>query len=270
MRPIAILGSGPAGLLAAYAVGLTGQPVAVFGHGVRSVIGGAQFLHKPIPELTNMDPDFPITFRVEGDAEQYERKVYGPLNPPFVSFSGVVDGQQVGAWDLGGAYDRLWSVYGSSMNPTKIDADWMVANEGNFRAVISTIPAPAICHKDHHFGAATIRVAAECILNTARENTVYYDGTQHRSWYRCSRIQGHGGTEWGARLDPPMPTREITKPLGTNCDCFPEVIRVGRYGAWKKGELAHEGFYKTLKELNDRGIINIGPMQGPPVQQEML
>ena len=53
----------------------------------------------------------------------------------------------------------------------------------------------------------------------------------------------------------------MRKPIATNCDCFPNVIRAGRFGTWKKGVLTHDAMFNTLRELNERGVVNLGPKQ---------
>lgn len=273
MRPIAILGTGPAGMFAAHAIGLTGQPIALFGTGEKSFIHGAQFLHRPIPQLSNDEPDFEITYRVQGDAYTYQRKVYGGQTPPFVSFSNVHDGQVQPAWSIQDAYEEMWARLGHSMNLATIDAEWMEEHEAMFAAVVSTIPATALCadRAKHRFGSVTITIGAEA-SQPRLNNEIVYDGTSDHSWYRTSMINGHEGTEWGKGNEPPWHEgTELSKPVRTDCTCWPNVIKVGRYGSWTKGELADSGFYKTLFELNERGIINIGPRTGTdPVQMKLI
>lgn len=257
MKPIAILGCGPAGLVAAHAVGMTGHPIAIFSQPVKSVISGAQFMHKPIPRLTNDEPDFTITFSVAGSPETYQRKVYASTDVPFVSFSNVHDGMTQDAWSLPMVYERLWDSLEGNINDQRVTPDWLEGWEDRFDAVVSTVPMPALCRGNHHFASAEIKVSTEQMA-TLPENTVHYDGTDDRSWYRCSNIQGFGGTEWGGHVKPPYPNLvTIKKPIRTNCDCWPGVFKVGRYGEWKKGELVHDAFYKTLIHLHESGMVDL-------------
>ncbi len=183
--------------------------------------------------------------------------------PPFVSFSGVEDGKEQDAWSLVKIYEALWAFLGESMNKVVVTPEWIEENANEFKAIISTIPLPALCKGDHHFASVKVSIAQECILNGTPDNTIVYDGSKDRSWYRCSRIADIGGTEWGQglRRPPPIggPLRTVAKPIRHNCDCWPNLITVGRYGAWKKGLLAHDGFYGTLKALNESGVIRLGP-----------
>jgi hypothetical protein len=266
MKPVAVLGVGPAGLMAAHAVAMTGRPVALFsqpdanGNVKKSVMGGAQFLHEPIPHVNDSDkPDAEITYQVVGDTETYRRKVYGDDAVPFVSMEGLVDGQVQRAWNLRDTYDRMWELLSAERaNVATITATWIDQHleQDTFDWIISSIPAPAICRAhaglidaQHAFVSQTVVIWPECILGVP-DNTVVYDGTVDRSWYRCSSLWGIGGTEWSDTVkNPPVgsPLIRVKKPLHTNCRCFEDlVVRVGRYGEWKKGVLTHHAFTKTL------------------------
>lgn len=260
MRPIAILGTGPAGLLAAHACALEGKPLAIFGFGERSKIGGAQFLHSAIPGLTGAEPDTLIKYKVAGDAIGYRKKVYGldpRSTPSWVSFQHREDGDLQPAWNLLEAYDKLWDNYSQSINTGVIDPEWIEKHSGDFKAIISTIPAPALCRSmaglipvTHEFISQEILVTDRSILQL-EEGTVYYDGTGEHSWYRCSNLFGVGSTEWSTRVNPPYPgLQKILKPVRKSCDCYEDILRMGRYGAWNKGELTHDAYFRTRAALH--------------------
>lgn len=261
MKPVAILGSGPAGLLAAHAIGITGYPIAVFSLEQKSVIGGAQFLHQAIPQLTDETPDATVTFNVVGDALTYAQKVYGFSPPSVVSFHNVYDGMEQPAWQMQRHYDYLWEQFGNSLNVQQVTPDWLQkvsVDHEDFRMILSTVPLPAICQNPNHaFAAQEVWIADHCVLNNLPDNTVIYDGTPHRGWYRASRLFGTGGTEYSAASlssRPPVQTRQFRKPIRTTCDCWPNVVRLGRFGEWKKGVLAHDAFVKALKVTHEAGI----------------
>lgn len=146
---IAVLGCGPAGLMAAYAAAMAGNPVVIFSNPEKSKLGGAQFLHKPIPGINNVEePDAVITYRLRGDAATYQRKVYGDDSVPFVSFSGLENGQKQDAWNLIETYDKLWAMLGDqSLTPKKITPEFVqqLLDSKDFSTVFSTVPLPAIC-----------------------------------------------------------------------------------------------------------------------------
>lgn|SRR5678816_1379769 len=259
MKPIAVLGVGPAGLMAAHAVALSGRPVSLFGQPnadgsvKKSKLGGAQFLHDPIPIVCDEeDPDAVITYRVFGTVERYAQKVYGGLvKPERVSMNNVYDGKQVNAWNLLSTYDKLWDYLSAKdANVVTIDQEWIAkAIEAQwFDMILSTIPAPAICVANyaHSFPSQSITIANEAMMGTP--DTIYYSGHEDHSWYRTSVLFGYEGTEWGQGVTPPLPgTFKVAKPLQTNCNCHPEVERLGRYGTWTKGVLTTHAFTGALK-----------------------
>lgn len=253
MKPIAILGAGPAGLLAAHACSMAERPFAIFSHPQKSRLGGAQFLHTPIPGLTSDEPDAMLTYHTMGNADYYRHKVYGS-NPhvPFVSMAFVEDGQQVPAWSLRDLYERLWLTFNHGINPTSIDHNWLKEHGADFEAVIVAMPRDRICGPwaNHQFQSHQVKILNEAISPGVMDNTIHYDGTPDRSWYRQSLIFGTGSTEWGTQVNPPIAGLvTVTKPLRTNCDCWPEAIRVGRYGRWEKGVLAHDGYKRVAEYL---------------------
>lgn len=275
-KAVAILGSGPAAFLAAHAVGLCGYPIAMFSMEEKSNIAGAQFLHVPIPECCeDLQPTL-ITYRVRGDAETYMEKVYGERGAPFVSFSSVEDGNVQQAWNMVGVYDRLWDFWSASMNQQQVTPMWLHEHMDDFAFVVSAIPKTALCWSHspitpiygegierpqgigmyHSFTEQEVFIAPTCV-EPLPDDTVLYDGTLDRSWYRSSNLFGVQGTEWSAgSRRPPIPNLvSIKKPLATTCDCFPDVVHVGRYGRWQKGVLVHDAFEATVRRLHAEGMI---------------
>lgn len=251
--------------MAAHAVALTGQPIAIFTKGdedrnpIKSRLGGAQFLHEPIPGINDADkPDAVITYETLGSVDSYRRKVYGSEPVPFVSMEGLKDGDTQKAWNLINTYDRLWDLLGGgSVNTMNINTEWLdnIIEGNHFKLIFNTIPAPLLCRSQagkmpgemvHKFESQTIRIANYAMMGTMNDNTVIYNGDPDYSWYRCSKLFGVEGTEWSDNAPiPPIPEKLITarKPVRTNCDCYAEhVIRLGRHGTWTKGVLTHHAF----------------------------
>jgi hypothetical protein len=270
VKPIAILGVGPAGLMAAQACAMRGKMVALFSRGepdtgpIKSRLGGAQFLHYPIPGINDVDtPDAEVRYVLCGDSEGYRRKVYGgDPNIPFVSMEHVRHNQVQPAWNLQATYDTLWHtlVEGTSVNVELIGPQWIEKALDNawFETIFSTIPAPSICRSNaaminnvHHFLSQKVNIATACILDNLPDNHVVYDGTPDRSWYRCSKLFGIGGTEWAADVKPPYGDLiSVHKPIRTTCDCWTgQVLRLGRHGTWKKGILTHHAFVGAYDAL---------------------
>lgn len=274
IRPVAVLGCGPAGLLAAHTLALLGRPVALFSNNpAKSQISGAQFLHKKVPELCDDEPDEVITYRLRGDAATYRQKVYGegtgPMLPGTVSFEHIEDGQTQPAWNLMKIYDRLWDSWGKGVNDAYIGSDWLEQRRHEFDFVVSSIPLPAICRfenplKDedgnfimppaaHNFSSQKIWLIDRSIV-PLEDNTILYSGDLSQSWYRTSNLFGHGGTEWstiGRHGPPPVDgLKGGIKPVANTCDCWSDVVRVGRFGEWKKGVLTHHAIRKVYDRAN--------------------
>lgn len=259
MKPVAVLGCGPAGLLAAHAIALRGKPVAIFSKPQKSRLGGAQFLHMAIPGLTDNEPEAIIKYKVEGDAATYRKKVYGSDNTvPFVSFTEVKDGQEQEAWSLLGAYDRLWDIFGESVNDVDINPQWLQSSldRGDFSNIISTVPLVHLCkaragliNEIHRFSVQTISVLTEP-YHAIDDMTIWYDGTEDHSWYRSSNLFGHHGTEWSNLGRKPDMDGLVTdsKPIATTCDCWrQDVMMLGRRGSWAKGQLTHHAFLGAVQ-----------------------
>jgi len=241
-------------MMAAHAVALRGRPVSIISEGKRSVIGGAQFLHSPIPLVTEAEPEFQITFKLRGTAGEYRRKVYGDKpGVPFVSMEGLTDGATQDAWSLRSAYDHLWEGplgRSAQQNAVTVSPSWLLNNANNFRFIISTIPLNLLCVNPqvHNFAYQEIWISTED-RSDIEEDTVIYNGDTAPSWYRASNIRGVSGTEWSTSgVKPPLPNLILVrKPLWTNCDCWPDMMKVGRYGSWKKGVLVDDAFRDVMR-----------------------
>lgn len=285
-RTIAVLGCGPSGLLAALACYHKGRPVAIFSRKEKSQLGGAQFLHKPIPEVAD-GPGHEINHVVRGTIEQYRKKVYGPEADDSLQDPNNVmpqTGETLTGWPLQATYDTLWSAFGEMANEESIDGEWVRERRRDFAAIISTIPATRLCLNrgprpdQHFFSRQTIHIANEAIEPVPADNTIIFDCTPDRTWYRCASVFGHESTEWSDVSVPhtndgrprlPVPTFSALKPLQTNCNCHaghrippnpliwtpaihvPPLLQVGRRGAWDKNSFTHHAYYKTLDLIGD-------------------
>lgn len=256
-KPIAILGCGPAGLLAAHACAMTKKPFVIISRERKSRLGGAQFLHQSIPEVAEDEP-YNITIVAEGDAATYQQKVYGTSTQvSFVSFPKERITHQK-AWNLILTYDRLWELYSGHIEEEEVNGAWLLEKKGKFKRILSTVPAPAIClsnvgmiNEIHMFHSQRIWVLPENVNPSLADGAIHYDGTIDRSWYRQSKLFGVGGTEYPYHVRPPVHGNLVGafKPLFTNCGCFPEVVRLGRHGQWKKGVLTHDAFNGAAEAL---------------------
>lgn len=250
---VLILGAGPAGLFAAHAAENAGHDVIVMSKARKSFMHGAQYLHRPIPGLSKSDP-FTIDYELTGDVDGYKQKVYGgtDLRGKRVSPQDLLGSHQ--AWDIREAYDAAWDLYGSSVLPLELvgepgEAASLLRWAGADLAV-STVPAPLLCEAPGHAFAAETVWATDAAYGIApdRDNLVLCSGETDHAWYRQSRIQGCENTEYPASKKPPVSkVWEVVKPVGTTCDCNPDIVRLGRYGLWEKGVLS-DGAYYSMEE----------------------
>jgi len=263
---VAVLGCGPSGLLAAYALEQYSLPYAIFSKPFKSPLGGAQYSHVAIPGLHDQnEPEVMLTYKVDGDAETYHAKVYGDQVVPFVSFDNVSDGKQVPAWNLHKMYDTLWDMLEGKVNRLDIDPLRVEQMVAGFDLVISSIHLPAVCRASvdpavgHGFKSQTVRIYNSALDENLSDNTIWYEGTRDHSYYRMSKIFGVGSTEWGANAPlPPLGdgVRTVNKPIWTDCDCFEgsNFLKVGRFGTWQKGILTYHAYNAVIDKLMEMGV----------------
>lgn len=258
---VAVLGAGPAGLLAAHAVELAGRQAVIFsephGDGLihPSRIAGAIYLHTAIPDLTSGKPDAALTFRKLGTREGYAFKVYGSRFAP-CSWDKFEEGTTP-AWALQPVYDELWRRFLPKMVPSVIDGIVLSELIDTFPMVISTIPPHAYCaHVTdgiHTFPSRPIYIEQRAIPDVEGDPEILYDGRLGvpSGRYRSSRVFGQASTEY---MNPPRAPHVIGKKLlATTCDCFAdEVVRAGRWGCWTPGVLTHHAFEKVWSKMFDQ------------------
>jgi hypothetical protein len=263
---IAILGCGPAGLMAAHAAATickqwhVSVSIDILSHKQKSPLYGAQYLHRPIPGIECGDP-VNVEYRLRGTADEYKRKVYGRLWDGTVSPEDLAEDHA--AWDIRRTYGMLWDKWQHFVRDTDIDPAGVKFLQESHDIVISSVPRDAICHAGHKFRHTQITAAGDAPslgIDLAQsgfrcmENTVLCNGEDSPSWYRMSRVFGHTTIEWPADVGrvPITTAAAVRKPTDHDCDCHPDVLHVGRYGEWKKGVLSHTAYFNTLDEVERR------------------
>lgn len=249
---IAILGSGPSGLFAAHAAIGLGCNVRIFSKQQRSRIQGTQFLRREIPGLTG-DP-FLLEYKLVGDPALYSEKVGGDTKD-LVDASGDLLFTTVKAWDIHAAYSAAWSEYGRIVEPREIEND---VPEDILRwadLVISSIPAWELCQTDEHlFYHKTIWTlpfvkAFGPFADPKADDLVVCSGYKMDWWFRQSKIHGVESTEFHDEDHLPNGTTEVMIPNNTNCDCHPEIMRVGRAGTYDMKVFADQAFWDVQEFL---------------------
>lgn len=266
---VLILGCGPAGLLAAHAAAVVGKAdVTILSEKKRSPLFGCQYLHSPIPGLDLHSTM--VKYEMRGTPEDYAQKVYSGTLPPGARVSPEALPRTHRAWDIRQAYDYLWSRYESRIMDLRIQPhevqDVLSFYEGA-HLIVNSIPLNVLCQNEAH-----LFTSRECwALGDAPErgqrvpidvpdDTVWCDGTRNVGFYRAARVFGHTSVEWPRLVRPPIEgVVPFRKPLATTCTCWlgigeeagqnPVVLRVGRYGRWEKGVLAHHAFDEVARMI---------------------
>jgi hypothetical protein len=254
MTEVAIVGCGPAGLLAAHAVAIAGHaPVLYSKKAEMSPNARGVFLHRPVPGITSGVERQTISLVAVGSRYTYAEKVYGREDAP-TSWDKYAN-RAVSGWPIASAYLRLWDLYSPLVREAEIGPEEAVALDWSYPLVINTAPAYALCkvrpwHRDvdgvHLFPSRRIWVRHEAPVGLPN-NTMMYNGRSQDPWCRASRLFGVGATEYGS---PQPNAHEGIKVGPTTCDCNPRIHRAGRWGTWKPGVLLHHA-YETAKELCD-------------------
>lgn len=240
---VAVIGCGPAGLLSVHAVERAGLRADIFSDKAeQSPMAKGVFLQGAIPGITHRLADAHIIFSKVGEAETYSKKVYGYVRR--TSWDRYPNGLREG-WALAPAYDALWGLYGERVRKRRADAGVAEKLVSEYRLVINTAPAWALCEGDHFFEQADIWLL-DWAPKEVTENTVVYNGRKADSWYRAQDLFGHRVTEFAqAPAVVYGKVRKGFKVVQTDCDCHPHIMRNGRYGMWTPGVLLHQAFNRA-------------------------
>lgn len=272
---IMVLGCGPAGLLAAHAAAQAGHDIKIVSKKRKSDMFGAQYLHRDIPGIDCGKPRL-IEYKLLGTTEGYRRKVYGSEYRGSVSPEELEEAHT--GYDIRAAYDELWDMYSEYIIDWEVTGSQLVKDGSLGRGelgqlgadyILSSLPAPVICLDmeagpvlNHAFEGQNIWATGDAPelgisdpIRAAAPDTVVCNGEPDVGWYRSANVFGRSTTEWPGKRKPPVEgVALVTKPLKTNCDCHPDIMRVGRFGRWKKGVLSHEAYFECVKLFNGIGF----------------
>ena len=255
---VIVIGCGPAGLAAAHAAAGLGCTVQIIGPKKRTPQHGPVFLQRPIPGISTGHPNGYIRqLVVGGSILDYRLKLYGDVNISITSDGILREG--IHTWSVQTAYVNLWEMYSQyikdqTLSPTDI---------GSLSAdlIVSTAPAPNLCLNPerighylagHRFLSVPVALYFETSYPNQPENTIIYNAHEEPKWVRSSNVFGNEVTEYKPEETPGLGTPEyqepdliIKKPLSTNCDCHPYVLRVGRFGKWDNMAWIDSAYYET-------------------------
>jgi len=263
MGDVLILGCGPAGVFAAWAAERAGHNVQIVSKKRPSQMFGAQYLHKQIPDIEVENRK--VWYRLIGTEDGYRSRVYG--SRLIQTSVGLYQGPQE-AWDIRKTYYKLYHYFADRIEHTPwIDGrtidQAIPALVRQYEYVFSTIPQNVLCVRQHAHLFHSQKIWAfgdapelgRVWENTCSPEEVICNGITDPSalsWYRISNIFGHTTVEWPWDKYPQgVSVAEVSKPISTNCDCHKPIIRLGRFGKWKKGVLSHEAFFEAEAIFND-------------------
>jgi hypothetical protein len=248
---VAVLGCGPAGLLAAHACARAGVDFDVISLKRQSPIGGAQFLHVPIPGITGDSGDGRVNFYKHGVKEVYASKVYGDPEAP-TSWDSYEEGDHE-VWNMQAAYQQLWETYQGNIREAKVDHGFISSNlVWEYDKIFSTIPKTYLCFMNHDFRSQPVWIDMDP-AEEIQDSAIIYSGLRSDEWYRASNIFGYSSLEYPDLTVKGEAVRRISKPLSNNCTCWdstPMLHMFGRYGEWTKAPLIHDAYYGAINALN--------------------
>lgn len=247
-EPVKIIGCGPAAMMVAHACWEAGADFVMYApERLMSPLGGAQYLHREIPGLSDMAGDaFDLNFIFLGTEGGYERKIYGALPAGLRSSWGKFP-DQVRAWPLVATYRYAWARYSRFIETRTVALEDML-HWSHRHIVFNTAPLPHIMPLANYESEGVYIYEG---FSRAGLNQIIYSGNIEDDWYRTSNINGKQSTEYPGHFGKQAPVpglKLIRKPLRTDVS-IPGVHLVGRYGRWEKGVLVDDAFFQAKEVL---------------------
>lgn len=264
MSDVAVLGCGPAGLLAAYGVARAGHTPHIISKKVKSELPGSLHLRAHIPWLTNQYPDKVVGIVRIGSGNGYALKVYGDSdrNTGWEHYD-----RSYPSWNAQMVYDDLWDQFEDKIDDKSITnhEDLYEISVGH-ALTISTLPAPLLCHYHedglsqvhdtsskprgvHEFKSTPYFIEDLPLPEEERgREIIVYNGRLSDPWYRYSILGDKCAVEYTRRpLTTGLKVSQGVKAINNNCDCWPRIVRAGRWAQWKHGILLNHAYSVALE-----------------------
>jgi hypothetical protein len=252
---IAIVGSGPAGCIAAWACHLAGIDADVYTNTPNlSPLPGAQYLHSPfvLPGGVVI-PHHVIRYAKFGTREQYSKKIYGEgFDPAHTSWDKFPAGE-VHGWPLRRIYELLHNRLDHLFIEEEVDREMIKTMSYDYDLIFNS--APAQLFASHENGSVVAMTEKVWIFTrqmvpmdqAPEKGLIVYEGGDSVPFYRYSYLEGREAWEYPQTYDPGMEEAKlINKPLHINQPPLAaNIIPIGRYGKWKKGELVDSVFHEV-------------------------
>ncbi len=247
-QPVAIVGSGPAACMAAWALHLKEVPFCIYTQSLEpSTLRGAQYLHYLPPGLEFESAM--ITYSKFGTREGYAKKIYGDGYEGPVSWDKFPAGEVPG-WPLRKVYAWLHDFFRPSMLESEVDRDQMNLLCDHFEWVFNTAPGHLFASNPLDCGleVENVWVVSRDVSGMLRP-VIIYDGREVVPFYRVSYLENTLSVEYPWSEEPPEEgCVKVVKPLSMAASPMrSNIVPVGRYGQWKKGVLVDEVFKQVIE-----------------------
>lgn len=246
---VTVIGCGPAGLAAAHAAAGLGADIRIIGPKKMTPQRGPIMLHRPIPGINTEQPNgYVRQLVIGGSVLDYRLKLYGDVN---IAINGDILEPGFHTWDVYEAYAKMWRLYEDRITDRELKSREIKELTTSSDLVVSTAPAPRLCLMPaaHSFRSVPVALFFELSYPDQPDNTVVYNAYPDIKWVRSSSIFGNWVTEYKPEDSPREPDLIIYKPLSTDCDCHPTVLRTGRFGAWHNETWIDTAYYDTRTAL---------------------
>lgn len=257
---VIVIGAGPAGLAAAHAaIGAGAEDIQILAPKRQTPQQGPLLIQRPIPGINTSHPDGTIhQIVIGGTILDYRYKLYGDIN---IGINGDILRPEYHAWRHGETYDRLWALYEGAIVDHIVAPKEMATIHETADLVVSTANARPLCRNSkHRFTRVQVAITplAEYASGAQPDNTIIFNAGPDAEWTRSSKIFGNEVTEWAPGSRVPRNSRLIEKPISTDCDCYPHVLRTGRFGAWKNEVWVDTAYWDTYTAVE--GMLRSGEL----------
>jgi hypothetical protein len=251
---VCIFGCGPDAILATHAAVGAGANVRILAPQKRAAfIAGSDHLTHNVPGLCKETTPGSIEYRRMGEGGSYGEKVYGSTiwRGVWEAATGVHP-----LYSLRNAYTIGWMLYHGLIEEASIDWNTVTAIEADI--IINTLPASLICrHQKHKFPER--EMWRKSMPTHGQSNRIIYSSAKEIDWYCWALIENICTWEFSRAPKSLNNAGQLSHlivpgPRGTDCDCNPDVLRVGRLARWDDNVRPHEA-YTDVHRLFDL-VIN--------------
>lgn len=249
MSKVIVLGTTLEGLLAGHAAALAGADVYFLEE--EDLPGGLDFLAAPIPMTTARA--VPLHIEQKGEGPFFFQKLSGTGSGKVVKLAlDGMDGCPV--WDPMEVFEQLTEIYRPYFHAPGANGidDELVAALASDAKIISAVQKPAICQDidEHTFSwAGLVRMPA---VKNPDGHLITLSGDLDDPWAIEGSTFFGSYRIYSATNYPPVSNDKVVRdfiPLKTNCDCWPDIIKVSGAARWESNYPTHRAFYSTFEAL---------------------